>query len=83
MLGAVITQRAVSYTHLDVYKRQNSYHPYKRSGWNRENVYNSLGFNHFYSMEYYKNPEFIRNFISDKTDIEQITKDYEKARRCV
>lgn len=62
------------------YMGNNSYHPYKRSGWNRENVYNSLGFNHFYSMEYYKKPEFIRNFISDKTDMEQITKDYEKAR---
>lgn len=62
------------------YYGNNSYHPYKRSGWNRENVYNSLGFNHFYSMEYYKNPEFIRNFISDKTDMEQITKDYEEAR---
>ena len=62
------------------YMGNNSYHPYKRSGWNRENVYNSLGFNHFFSMEYYKNPEFIRNFISDKTDMEQIAKDYEKAR---
>ena len=29
-------------------------------------------------MEYYKKPEFIRNFISDKTDMEQITKDYER-----
>lgn len=62
------------------YMGNNSYHPYKRNGWNREHVYNCLGFNHFYSDEYYENSEYIRNFISDKSDMEQIVKDYEKAR---
>ncbi len=57
-----------------------SYHPYKRSGWNRENVYQSLGFDYFHSEEYYENPEYVRNFISDKTDMQQIVKDYEAAR---
>lgn len=63
------------------YVGNNSYHPYKRSGWNRENVYYSLGFNYFYSEEYYQNVEYIRNFISDKTDMEQIIKDYETAKK--
>lgn len=63
------------------YVGNNSYHPYKRSGWNRENVYYSLGFNYFYSEEYYQNVEYIRNFISDKTDMEQIIKDYEAAKK--
>lgn len=62
------------------YVGNNAYHPYKRSGWNRENVYNSMGFTEFFSDEYYKNAEFIRNFISDKSDIEQIIADYEAAK---
>lgn len=63
------------------YIGNNSYHPYKRNGWNRENVYNSFGFNHFYSDEYYQDAEYVRNFISDKSDMEQIIKDYEEARK--
>ena len=62
------------------YTGNNSYHPYKRSGWNREHVYNCLGFNHFYSDEYYGGADYIRNFISDKSDMEQIIKDYETAK---
>ena len=63
------------------YVGNNSYHPYKRSGWNRENVYNSLGFNEFFSEEHYENPKYIRNFISDETDMEYIIKDYEENRK--
>lgn len=63
------------------YIGNNSYHPYKRSGWNREHVYGCLGFNYFYSEEHYENPEYIRNFISDKSDMEQIIKDYEATRQ--
>lgn len=63
------------------YMGNNAYHPYRRSGWNREHVYNCFGFNHFYSDEYYKKSEYIRNFISDKSDMEQIIKDYETARK--
>lgn len=63
------------------YVGNNSYHPYKRSGWNRENVYNSLGFNEFFSEEHYENPTYIRNFISDETDMEYIIKDYEENRK--
>lgn len=62
------------------YVGNNAYHPYKRSGWNREYVYNCLGFNHFYSDEYYKKSQYIRNFISDKSNMEQIIKDYESAK---
>lgn len=63
------------------YVGNNSYHPYKRSGWNRENVYRSLGFNHFFSEEHYENPEYMRIFISDKTNMETIIKDYEENRK--
>ena len=43
----------------------NAYHPYKRDGWNRPNVYSYLGFNNFYSEEHYKNAKYTRNFVSD------------------
>lgn len=63
------------------YVGNNAYHPYKRSGWNREHVYECLGFEQFYSEEHYENPEYIRNFISDKTNMEWIIKDYEASKR--
>lgn len=62
------------------YVGNDAFHPYKRSGWNREHVYNCLGFNNFYSEEYYENREYVRNFTSDKTNMEQIIKDYEAAK---
>ncbi len=63
------------------YVGNNSYHPYKRSGWNRENVYRSMGFNHFFSEEHYVDPEYLRIFISDKTNMETIISDYEENRK--
>ncbi|MBQ2642605.1 MAG: sulfatase-like hydrolase/transferase [Eubacterium sp.] len=65
------------------YQGNNAYHPYRRSGWNRKNVYNSLGFNNFYSDEYYKKQKgikYIRNFISDESDFNQIIRDFNKAK---
>lgn len=59
----------------------NAYHPYMRSGWNRENVYKYLGFNAFYSEEYYKGVNYVRNFISDEADFDQIIKDYEASNK--
>ncbi len=63
------------------YSGCDAYHPYKRSGWNRPNVYASLGFNNFYSEIFYENPEYTRNFISDKTDMRQIVKDFDKTKK--
>ncbi len=64
------------------YINVNAYHPYLRSGWNRENVYPLLGFNNFYDQDYYYengNDKLVRNYISDESDFEQITEDFEKA----
>lgn len=63
------------------YVGNNAYHPYRRNGWNRPHVYNCLGFNYFYSDEHYKGATFVRNFISDKSNMEQIIADYEEARK--
>ncbi len=65
------------------YSGINSYHPYLRSGWNRENVYPLLGFNNFYADEYYYqtgNDSLVRNYISDEADFNQIIADYETAK---
>lgn len=65
------------------YSGINSYHPYLRSGWNRENVYPLLGFNNFYADEYYYetgNDGLVRNYISDEADFNQIIEDYEAAK---
>ncbi len=65
------------------YTGMGAYHPYKRSGWNRENVYPLLGFDDFYSEEYYYengNDSLVRNYISDESDFKQIIEDYEAAR---
>ncbi len=65
------------------YSGIDSYHPYLRSGWNRENVYPLLGFNNFYSDDYYYetgNDSLVRNYISDQADFDQIIADYKAAK---
>ncbi len=63
------------------YSGNNSYHPYKRDGWNRPNVYSYLGFENFYSEEHYKDAKYTRNFVSDASDMKQIIKDYEAEKK--
>ncbi|MBR5579256.1 MAG: LTA synthase family protein [Lachnospiraceae bacterium] len=53
-------------------------HPYGASGWQRDFVYPRLGFDTFYSLEDFKNPEKIRKYISDKHNYEKIIEFYEK-----
>ena len=59
----------------------NAYHPYKRDGWNRPNVYSYLGFENFYSEEHYKYASYTRNFVSDASDMKQIIKDFEAEKK--
>lgn len=63
------------------YSGCNAYHPYKRDGWNRPNVYSYLGFNNFYSEEHYKEAKYTRNFVSDASDMKQIIKDMEAEKK--
>ncbi len=53
-------------------------HPYDPSGWNRTKVYNYFGFDHFYSLGDFNSPEKIREYVSDKSDVEKIIELYEK-----
>lgn len=53
-------------------------HPYFKDGWERQKVYPMLGFEKFYSLENYENPEYIRDYISDRTVVNKIIELYEK-----
>ena len=65
------------------YYGNNAYHPYLFSGWNRTNVYPLMGFDNFYADRYYYehgNDDLVRNYISDKSDFQQIIDDYNAAK---
>ena len=53
-------------------------HPYQASGWNRDKVYPLLGFDHMDFMEDYHDVSYVRNYISDESDMEHIIETYEK-----
>ncbi len=52
-------------------------HPYKRSGWNRTLVYPRLGFDNILFENNLKDVEYVRDYISDRSDFEQVIKLYE------
>lgn len=53
-------------------------HPYYAAGWNRDRVYPLLGFQDFVSMEDFENPEYIREYISDKSSYDKVIDLYEQ-----
>ncbi len=52
-------------------------HPYEASGYKRDLVYPLLGFDEFLSMEDFKEPEYIRSYISDRSSFQKIIGEYE------
>ena len=60
------------------YKGNLALHPYLASGWNRVQVYDYMGFDHFYSETDFKNPTMYRKYISDESDFKKIEELYEK-----
>lgn len=55
----------------------NAIHPSSGANWNRINTYNSMKFDRFYTIEDFKNPEYIR-YISDKESYKKIIELYEE-----
>ena len=49
-----------------------AFHPYLSSGWNRTSVYRWMGFDRQMYQEDVVNPQYIRNYISDASDYEQL-----------
>ena len=55
-----------------------SMHPYYPKGWNRNTVYDDLGFEEKYFKDDFSNPEILRTYISDWTTYQKIISRYEE-----
>lgn len=55
-----------------------SMHPYYPKGWNRDTVYDNLGFEEKYFKDDFSNPEILRTYISDWTTYQKIISRYEE-----
>jgi phosphoglycerol transferase MdoB-like AlkP superfamily enzyme len=53
-------------------------HPYYASGWQRETVYPLLGFGQTYFIEDMQNLSYIRKYVSDRSDMDNIIRIYEE-----
>lgn len=53
-------------------------HPYNASGWNRDTVYEDLGFSKSFFLSDFTNRRYIRNYVSDETSYQKIIDLYEK-----
>lgn len=53
-------------------------HPYYESGWNRNQVYPLLGFDHMDFLQDYTNADFVRKYVSDASDMQHIIDTYEQ-----
>lgn len=53
-------------------------HPYRAKGWNRDKVYEWMGFEEQVFKDGYENPEYIRKYVSDKSCYDKIIEAYEE-----
>lgn len=53
-------------------------HPYYASGWNRVAVYNHFGFDEMHFIEDFESPEYIREYISDASNYENLIRVFEE-----
>ncbi|MCR4691157.1 MAG: LTA synthase family protein [Lachnospiraceae bacterium] len=58
-----------------------AFHPYTSECFNRRIAYEDLGFQRFFTQEIIEDPEYLRNYISDKTDAEQVIRLYEQHKK--
>ena len=54
-------------------------HPYLRTGWERDRVYELIGFEKFLAQEDFIDPQYIRNYISDVSAFDKIIEVMENA----
>lgn len=52
-------------------------HPYNRSGWDRDEVYEFFGFDEFLDIHAFDNPERLRGYVSDQAAFDKIIEQYE------
>lgn len=53
-------------------------HPYYSSGWDRDTVYPLLGFSHLEFIGDYRNKQYIREYVSDRSCVDKIIDTYEQ-----
>ena len=63
------------------YQGFDTVHPYYRVGYNRVNVYNYFGFEHFYDIEDFVNPKMLRDYITDESNYEKMIDLFEQAKK--
>ena len=63
------------------YQGLNAIHPYYKVGYNRINVYNYFGFNNYYALEDFVNPEILRKYITDECNYNKMIELYEAAKK--
>ncbi|MBR1692695.1 MAG: LTA synthase family protein [Lachnospiraceae bacterium] len=63
------------------YQGINAIHPYYRGGYNRVNVYQYFGFENFYDIADFDNPETLRKYITDASTYDKMIELYEEAKK--
>lgn len=53
-------------------------HPYEASGWNRPEVYEDFQFDKFMSEDDFKNPDYLRSYVSDADSYAKVIETFEK-----
>ncbi|MBN1892803.1 MAG: sulfatase-like hydrolase/transferase [Clostridiales bacterium] len=53
-------------------------HPYLESGWSRPTAYERLGFDLFVAIDDFEDPEYIREYISDRSSFDMVTELFEQ-----
>lgn len=65
---------------IDGYQGLLALHPYNKSGYNRVNVYENMGFSDFITKADFDDAVLVRNHISDDANYDRIIEEYEKAK---
>lgn len=56
-------------------------HPYNSGGWDRDTVYPMLGLDTNYFLKDFKNPKYVRNYVSDQSNYDKIIECYEQKQK--
>ena len=56
-------------------------HPYLATGWERNRVYELLGFQEFLAIDDFVKPLYLRNYVSDQSAFDKIIEEYEAKRK--
>lgn len=55
-------------------------HPYERAGWNRVQVYRNYGFSEMHFIDAFKNKQYVRNYVSDRSNYTELIRRFDAFR---